>query len=195
MSPLLKARVSGAWVTTGETGLYRNSGAWVPFGPSGDPYETIAWPLPPDDTHELDGTQAYLMGVRFTVLTTQDCAGVEWRVPDSVAAGVPGTDFGVALHDMGGTRLKEAVFTPVAGTLQRVLFAAAATLTAADYIASVYTRDYVYSTDGAAGFETPSENVIAVSGRLIPFNGGFATAPVPSDNTTLIFHVSPLMVV
>lgn len=65
MSPRLKARVSGAWITTDKAGAVRLSGSTIPFGPSDpDPGDqTIFGAEVPANTAE-DGF-ALSQGVRF----------------------------------------------------------------------------------------------------------------------------------
>lgn len=195
MSPVAKARVSSGWVDTILTGYAMVGGLMVPFGPGGGPsLEALAWPSPPQDTEENDGTQNYNMGVRFTVTDAQDCAGVEWRVPDNVATPAGGF-FAASVWDMDTTRLAYVEFEPVEGDYQQILFDAPVTLDPADYVAAIYTQTYVYRSGTPAGIQTPSGNVTAVQGRLATYGGGAATAPFPDQTTNLQLYVSPLMVV
>lgn len=171
MSPLLKARVSGAWVDTEATGAVRLGGVTVPFGPEpgGPTLESVTWPDPPTLTNADDNT-TYTMGIRFSLVTAKLCYGITWRVPDAVAPTQFIGDHLAALWEVAGeTRLAAQVFTPVPGGEQQILFAEPVALSAGpvQYVASVHTRRYVFRNGGGVWPTSPSGNVVTDQGKLV----------------------------
>lgn len=192
MSPVAKVRDAGAWIDSILEGYARVGGVFVAFGPpGGDTYEAIDLGDPPASTDLNDGTQAYNLGLEFDVLATVDCVGVEWRVPDTVAD-PQGGPHAASVWDLTPTRLAYVEFTPVVGGKQQILFDTPVTLAPGSYRVGVYTNHYVFTAGPPTGLDSPSGNLVVVSGRLAAYNGGAATAPIPSDSTTANFHVSPL---
>lgn len=156
--------------------------------------EALAWPSAPALTDANDGTQAYNMGVEFTVSTTQSCTGVRWRVPDTVAT-PPGGTHAVAIWDStNNVRKAYKEFVPVPGGDQDILFDAAASLpSTAGYVASVYTIHYVFRSADPTGVNTPSGSATAGKGRLRTDNGGAAGSLIPDQQFSSIYYVSPLI--
>ena len=190
---LLKTRVAGAWVDSEATGASRVSGAWVPYGPSGEvTYERIAWPSPPSATNEADGATTYNMGLRFALLEDQDCAGITWRVPDSVAAPGGGSHLASLWNWDTATRLASKTFTPVPGGDMDVLFDSVVSLVpSVNYAAAVFTNHYVNHA-GTWPVETASGNVAGDKGVLITSINPDAFPASPQDSW---YYVGPLMVV
>lgn len=187
-------RVADAWVQSNLTGKARYEGGDVAFAPPGATTESIAWAGAPSDTDENDGTQAYIMGVEFTVTTGVPCYGVVWRVPDSVVAPAGGPH-AISLWNVSESRTDYKEFTPVPGGDQEILFDTATNLgSASSWSIAVYTNHYVFTLEDAAGYDTPSGNVAVAAGRLAAYNGGAASAPYPGTITTALnFHISPLV--
>jgi hypothetical protein len=157
--------------------------------------EALVWPAEPADTDEVDGSQAYNMGVRFTVPADIPCAGVRWRVPDALAT-PPGGSHQASIWRTGDeAKLAAANFVPVAGGYQDVLFETPITLvTGQSYVAAVYTLHYVYRASGGIWPSTPSGSAVADEGRLRDFNGGpDVVGAFPGAPTGLMFYVSPLV--
>lgn len=159
--------------------------------------EALAWPNPPTLTNAADGspTQAYNMGVAFTIAVTQQCDGVQWRVPDAVEA-PPGGNHAIAIwDDTAGTRtaIKHIDPTPYVGTTQNFLFDTPLTLTAGNYIATIYTTHYVFRGDNPTGVSTPSGSAVAGEGRLRTDNSGADAAGIPSSAFAATYYVSPLI--
>lgn len=157
--------------------------------------EVLAWSNPtPATLDQVDGTQCYNLGERFTSATSQSCSGVQWRVPTTLAAGAGGGIYAVAIWNVSsGIRVAYKEFTPVAGGYQNVAFDAPITLTAgAQYIATTYTNHYAFRA-AAAVATSPSGNLSGDSGMLIAYNGGAAGAPIPTTTTTTCFYVSPIV--
>lgn len=154
-------------------------------------YEALAWALPPVSTDNNDGGQAYSMGIKFHPTEDLPCAGIEWRVPDTVSA-PPGALHTVSLYQaLGQILVAQAEFTPVPGTTQRVLFTTPVPLEAGlDYVAAVYTVHYVYRASGNVYPSTPSGKVVSDEGRLLASAGGPA---FPNSATGLLFYVSPVV--
>lgn len=155
--------------------------------------EALAWPGPPTLTDAVDGTQSYNMGVAFTVSTSQQCDGVQWRVPDTLAPPSVGAYAIILYDDAANTRLAYKEFTPVAGGYQNVLFDSVVTLPAGTYVATVYTLHYVFRSGSPSGVSTPSGSATAVEGRLLTYNGGAASAPMPTGAINSTYYVSPLI--
>lgn len=157
--------------------------------------EAITWPAPPVDTDENDGTQCYNMGRVFTLTDDVPIVGVEWRVPDSVAAPQGGPHAVALWNQVSGVRLAYKEVTPTPGGPQQFLFDEGDIhpgLTSETLIASIYTNHYVYNTAEHIGATSPSGTIVAGDSLLIPFNGGAATAPIPDGSTTLNWYVSPI---
>ena len=196
---LAASRVSGAWVDNPSlNGAARVAGAWVDFGPAGGGPTYEAIPLgAPTFTDLVDAGQSYNMGVEFSLVTSKNCVGVQWRAPDGAPAPSGGTH-AVAIWDPVGTRLRYKEFVPVDGILQDILFAAedggpVSIATGGVYVASVYTLHYVFTSGSPTGLTSPSGNVVAGDGRLATYNGGSATAPYPSGSFGATYHISPLI--
>lgn len=158
-------------------------------------YEALAWSnSTPSTTDQVDGTQSYNMGTRFQSAAARNCVGVQWRVPDTLAAPGGGGIYAVAIWNVGtGTRVAYKEFTPVAGGYQDVMFDSAVALSAAiNYVASVYTLHYTFRASTATA-TSPSGNITSDSGLFATYNGGAAAAPIPASTTTTGFYVSPLV--
>jgi hypothetical protein len=157
--------------------------------------EALAWPNPPTSTDLADGSDAYNMGIEFAVLAARDCRGVSWRVPDSVATPPGGAHVASLWRVSDQTQLASKTFTPVPGGDQAVLFDAVVGLSTLErYIAAVYTVHYVFSAPTPSSGWTvtsPSGNVVADAGRLIPFNGGPGQFPNGTFNSW--YYVGPLV--
>jgi hypothetical protein len=163
--------------------------------------ESISWPTPPDFTDVTDGAQNYNLGRDFTLTAARPIVGVEWRVPDSLAA-PGGGPHAVAIWDEAtGTRLAYRTIDPTPGGLQRFLFSpsdylAGETLvgeTEVGYTASVYTNHYTYRPGAAVGSTSPSGDIVAGNSQLIPHNTGAANAPMPDVLSTANFYISPVV--
>lgn len=189
---LLHARKAGAWVDSTQAGMVRYNGSWENFGPSGFDYEAIDWGTTPSNTDANDGSQAYNMGVEFSLVASKDIVGVQWRVPDSVV-NPQGFSHNVSLWDVNSeVRLANKDFTPVPGGLQDILFDLPyAGVLSVNYIAAVYTNHYVFRSGSPAGLDSPSGNVVASSGVLVPYNSG--PNIFPDGSFSSIYYVSPLV--
>lgn len=155
--------------------------------------EALAWPLPPADTDENDGTQAYNMGVEFSLVAATPLPGIEWRVPDTLATPPGGTHTVAIWNKDTATRLAYKEIVPTPGATERYLFDTPVSgLTGVNYFAVVYTNHYVFRVSNPAGVTSPSGNIVAGPGGIAPWNGGGASAPMPNDGSTLTFYISPL---
>ena len=193
MSPLLKARVSGAWVDTEAMGAVRVGGVTVPFGPSGGPtLEDVTWPDPPASTN-LDDGDAYTMGIRFSLTAAKPIYGITWRVPDSVTTPAGGNHVATLWAVSDESLLATINFTPVPGGEQQILFSAPYTPLAApvQYVAAVHTRKYVFRNGGGIWPTSPSGNVITDQGKLV-VNNNPAVYPGGTFGTPW-YYVSPLV--
>lgn len=193
MSPVMKARIGGAWVETDKSGAVRVDGVTVPFS-SGPEVERLAWALEPAGTDYVDEGFAYNMGIQFEVDVSKPCHGVSWRVPDTVLNPPGGTHAATLwrVSDTSLVALKE--FVPVPGGYQDILFdTPTAALDIADtYVAAVYTRHYVHRSPGGSPYPTsPSGNIISHEGRLVPYDFGPNVYPHATFNAW--YYVSPLI--
>jgi hypothetical protein len=191
-----KARVSGAWVDTGASGLARLGGVSIPFGPEagGPTLEAINWVAAPALTNVDDGpTAAYSMGCSFTVTTPKLCYGLRWRVPDSLIT--PAVGYFANLWQIApDVQQKKQAIVPVAGGDQDFLWDAPVLLANTEqYTVGVTTVKYSFRAAASVGgfpFASPSGNVLANTGRLTdPAN---PDAP-PSSSFASIYYVSPLV--
>lgn len=158
-------------------------------------YEALAWAnSTPATTDQVDGTQSYNMGTRFSLVAARNAIGVQWRVPDTLAAPGGGGIYAVAIWNVGtGVRVAYKEFTPVAGGYQDVAFDSLVALSSAtNYVASVYTLHYTFRASAAATSST-SGNIVSDSGMFATYNGGAAAAPIPASTTTTGYYVSPLI--
>lgn len=159
--------------------------------------EALAWAGSPTATDAVDGSQAYNMGVLFSVDEDDTpCPGVEWRVPDSVANPQGGPHAISIWEDVSGTRIAYEEITPAAfvGTEHTFTFTSPPTLDSGiDYVAAIYTNHYVFSSGSPAGTTSPSGRITAGAGRLAAYNSGAATAPKPTDTSGLTFYISPVV--
>jgi hypothetical protein len=157
--------------------------------------EALAWPNPPTSTDLADGSDAYNMGIEFAVVAARDCRGVSWRVPDSVATPPGGAHVASLWRVSDQALLASKAFTPVPGGDQAVLFDAVVGLSTLErYIAAIYTIHYVFSAPTPPTGWTvtsPSGNVLADTGRLIPFNGGPGQFPNGTFNSW--YYIGPLV--
>jgi hypothetical protein len=190
----LKARVSGAWVTTAAAGAARLGGVSIPFPSGGEEppaYETFAWPEQPTLTNGVDGGETYTMGIRFSMITGKPCYGIQWRVPDAVAT-PPGGAHMVSLWSVTGESLmRSKEFVPTPGVYQDILFDTPVDLLPlTNYVAAVYTRHYVFRSTAGSYPATPSGNVVGDEGRLTP-NVNQVAYPAPQFSAW--YYISPLM--
>jgi hypothetical protein len=158
-------------------------------------YEALAWAnSTPSTTDQVDGAQSYNMGTRFSLVAARNAIGVQWRVPDTLAAPGGGGIYAVAIWNIGtGVRVAYKEFTPVAGGYQDVAFDAPVALSSGtNYAASVYTLHYTFRAS-AASTTSPSGNIVSDSGLFATYNGGAAAAPIPATTSTTGFYVSPLI--
>jgi hypothetical protein len=159
--------------------------------------EALAWAGSPTTTDAVDGSQAYNLGTLFTVDTDDTpCPGVEWRVPDSVANPQGGPHAISVWEDVSGTRIAYEEISPAAfvGTEHTFTFTTPPTLDSGiSYVAAVYTNHYVYSSGAPTGTTSPSGRITATGSRLAAYNSGAATAPKPTDTSSLTFYVSPVV--
>lgn len=154
--------------------------------------ERIAWPSPPSATNEADGATTYNMGLRFSLVAPQDCAGITWRVPDSVADPGGGSHLASIWNWDTSTRLASKTFTPVPGGDMDVLFDSVVSLTAGvNYAAAVFTNHYVFHA-GTWPITTTSGNAAGDKGVLITSVSPDAFPATPLDSW---YYVGPLMVV
>lgn len=153
--------------------------------------ETITWPFPPSLVDQVDGTQAYHMGIRFHVVEGTPCRGARWRVPDSVATPPLGTHYVTLWAVTGQTMLAQKAFTPVPGADQDITFDAPVALTAgAQYVIAVYTVHYVYRTAATPEVLSGTGNLVVDEGRLVDSNLGL---PVyPSSSQTAWYYLAPI---
>lgn len=163
--------------------------------------ESIAWPSPPDVTDANDGSQAYNLGRDFTLTEAKPIVGVEWRVPDSLAAPGGGPHAVSLWDDATGTRLAYRTITPTPGATERYTFEPS-DYTAGEvlpgqigvtYTAAVYTNHYAYRPGAAVGSTSPSGVIVAGDSQLIPYNTGAAGAPMPDVLSTANFYISPVV--
>lgn len=191
---ILKARLSGIWVETSQTGSVRYEGSTVPYGPSEGPsFEAINWTAEPTLTDASDGT-TYVMGCRFSVLASKPCYGIRWRVTDTLTP-APVAGYTATLFSISPTvKLAQEVFTPVAGGYQDILFTTPVTLDPGlQYTVSILTQRYSFRSAGTVGgfpFSSASGNVVADVGKLSE-----TTDPnnVPAGDFASIYYVSPLV--
>jgi hypothetical protein len=190
----MKLRVSGAWVDSDRSGKVRYGGADVAFSPpAGASYEAVALGSP-TTTDAQDGSQNYGMGMAFTLVASRLAHGVQWRVPDSLTTPAGGTHAIAIWNGSTEARIAYKEFTPTPGGLQDILFDATVALTSGvTYVAMVYTNKYVFKAGSPAGLTSPSGNIVAGAGRLIPYNGGAAGCPYPEDVFNSTYCVSPLV--
>jgi hypothetical protein len=190
----VKVWQSGAWVESSTPDKVWAGGAWVAFAPAGGTDEVLAWAAEPSNTDADDGSQAYNMGVLFTLVASKNCIGVQWRVPDTTPSPPGGTHAVSIWDDVGASRIAYKEFTPVPGGYQRILFDSPVALTLATaYVAAVYTNHYSFRSGTPAGTTSPSGNIVAGAGRLAAYNSGAASAPQPTDSFTSIYYVSPIV--
>jgi hypothetical protein len=157
--------------------------------------EALAWPNPPTSTDLADGSDAYNMGIEFAVLVARDCRGISWRVPDSVVNPPGGAHVASLWRVADQALLQSKAFVPVPGGDQAIAFDAVVGLSPAErYIAAIYTNHYVFSAPTPSSGWTvtsPSGNVVADTGRLIPFNGGPGQFPNGTFNSW--YYIGPLV--
>lgn len=156
--------------------------------------EAIDWPQPPTGTDADDGpTAAYVMGCQFTVSEVTECAGVRWRVPDSlITPPAPASGHYATLWNLdGGGRQAIAAITPIPGGDQDFLFSSPVALVpGVNYAAAVLTVKYTYRSGGGYPFETPSGVASSAGGKLSATSD---QDDPPLGDTGLIFYVSPLI--
>lgn len=191
---ILRARFNNAWVDTDLVGSVRYNGNTLAFGPpSGVAYEAVTLGNP-TLTDLKDGSQAYNMGMEFSLVASKNAVGVQWRVPDTIDVPSGGVNAVAIWNADTSTRLAYKEFIPTPGVLQEILFDASISLpTGVQYIATVYTINYVFKSGSPAGSTSPSGNVIAGAGRLTSFNGGASFAPIPEGVFNSTYHISPLI--
>lgn len=157
-------------------------------------YEALVWPNEPTLTDGNDGTD-YTMGTRFSLAAPSNCVGVRWRAPDTPS--IPGGEglsvqIWVALTE---TLIASKTFAaPAAGQYVDVLFDTPIALAAAtNYVASVHTRNYVFSTPTPSSgwvLVSPSGNLSGDESKLANYGAG----PVyPGGTFTAWYYVSPLI--
>jgi hypothetical protein len=192
----LKARVSGAWVTTATAGAARLGGVTIPFpsGGGGPTYEALDFVDPPTLTTGNDSNQDYNMGIRFSSAAARLCYGIRWRVPDVLAGGAPNGGSWIASlwTTVGEIRVASKVFTPVAGSTQDILFDSPYALTALPelYVAAIFTRDYTFRPSAGIDRQSPSGNIVGDQGKLAA-SGNPLT--FPSSTFAAYYYISPLV--
>lgn len=155
--------------------------------------ETLTWAnATPATLDQVDGTQCYQLGIRFTSATAQTCSGVQWRVPTTVAAPQGGPHAVAIWNVSSGLRVAYQEFTPVTGGYQNVTFTGITLSAGVTYIACVYTNHYAFRSGGVA-VSSPSGNLTSDSAMLLPYNGGAAGALIPTTTSTTNFYVSPIV--
>jgi hypothetical protein len=157
--------------------------------------ETLVFPDPPTLTNGNDSNQDYNLGIRFSVDEAVPCVGVRWvRTPDSVAATPNGGSWVAAIWAVvGETRIAFKNFTPTPATDDfDVLFDAPVMLEAAPtlYVASIFSRDYVYRQWLGGDASSPSGMVQGDEGRLS--SSGDPTT-YPSQQQAARYFVSPII--
>lgn len=191
---LAHARISGAWVDSDQAGMVRYGGSWESFGPSGLAYEGLTWGTVPSNSNADDGSQAYNMGLDFSIATARNCVGVQWRVPDSTP-NPPGGTHAISIWNFDtATRIAYKEFVPVPGDFRDILFDTPVALsTGVNYVAAVYTNHYSFRSGAPAGLTSPSGNIVAGTGRLAGYNSGASSAPMPLDPFSSTYYVCPLV--
>lgn len=155
--------------------------------------EVLAWDSPPTLTDAVDSGQTYSMGIRFSVVASVACRGIQWRVPDTVSAPPLGTHFVTLWRVSDATLLATKAFTPTPGVYQDVMFDAPVTIAVGlDYIAAVYTQHYVFHASGGSYPKSPSLNSVGDQGRLAADSSGVPANTFPAGVFNAWYYVSPI---
>jgi hypothetical protein len=142
-----------------------------------------------------DGDQPYDLGVRFSTDTSVPCVGIQWRyVPTSISGSPPpgGSHLAALWRVSDQARLAFQDFIPVAASEnQNVLFDAPITLDPAElYLATIFTRDYVFRASGGVDVVSPSGTLTGDQGRLV---ADADPTVFPANVVSSYFYVSPLI--
>jgi hypothetical protein len=159
-------------------------------------YESVTFAAPgsPDNS---DGGQWYSLGSEFESSQALPCVGVDWFCPPTL----PTAQCRVALYtkaDKGQVALS-ALFTPLAGVVNRAFFVAPVALLVAPvrYSAAVLTNRYAFTAGPFPGFTSLPNGYVTlptgVNGRLKDTSVGVMVYPDNIHGTGANFHVSPVI--
>jgi hypothetical protein len=165
------------------------------FAPAGGATpEAVAWPDPPS-LLDAEDSDTYNMGLEFSITAGSDGSwvGNEWNPAPLTNVAPAGGSYIAKAWNSDTTELASKIFTPTPGVKNQVMFDTPVTVTpGVSYIASMYTKRYVFLSNIVWNQTSPSGRIHADKGRLTSDNSGVGT--FPGGSYQAIYFISPLIV-